>query len=148
MHTTLLDIFTLGHAFLKRKLDILFTLPWWLWGAEIHSYDVWLVVFLLSMFDLEMLTLGHNPLIDDRFCEMIIYVRHILLRDYFTLRAYPFREDAFILGRNHLVDFDIETLLLVYYCCFWWIIESLTPWVQSSQHTWFNLDTHFPLLDI
>ena len=53
------------------------------------------------MFDLEMLTLGHNPLIDDRFCEMIVSVRHILLRDYFTLRAYPFREDAFILGYSH-----------------------------------------------
>ena len=53
------------------------------------------------MFDLEMLTLGHNPLIDDRFCEMIVSVRHILLRDYFTLRAYPFLEDAFILRYNH-----------------------------------------------
>ena len=65
------------------------------------SYDVWLVVSLLSMFDLEMLTLGHSPLIDDRFCEMTVYVRHILFRDYFTLRAYPFWEDAFILRYNH-----------------------------------------------
>ena len=74
------------------------------------------------MFDLEMLTLGHNPLIDDRFCEMIIYVRHILLRDYFTLRAYPFREDAFILR-----SIDIETELSIHDCYFQWIIELLTP---------------------
>ena len=42
------------------------------------------------MFALEMLTLGHNPLIDDGFYEMIVYVRHILPRDYLALKAYPF----------------------------------------------------------
>ena len=47
---------------------------------------------------------------------------------------------------SHLADFDIETPPPFYDCCFWWIIELLTPWVQSSQHTWFDLDTHFPLL--
>ena len=42
------------------------------------------------MLDLEMLTLGHSPLIGDGFCEMIVYARHILPRDYLALRAYPF----------------------------------------------------------
>ena len=56
------------------------------------------------MFALEMLTLGHNPLIDDRFCEMTVYARHILPRVYLALR-----DDAFIRGHSHLADFDIET---------------------------------------
>ena len=98
------------------------------------------------MFALEMITLGHSPLIGDGFCEMIVYAKHILPRDYLALRAYPFWEDVFILGRSYLADFDIETRPSVYDCYFWWIIELLTPWVQSSQHTWFDLDTHFPLL--
>ena len=31
-------------------------------------------------------------------------------------------------------------------CCFRWIIESLTPWVQSSRRTWSDLDIHLSLL--
>ena len=42
------------------------------------------------MFDLEMLTLGHIPLIGDRFCEITVYARHILSRDNLALRAYSF----------------------------------------------------------
>ena len=42
-----------------------------------------------TMLDLEMLTLGHSPLIGDGFCEMTVYVRHILPRDYLVLRFYP-----------------------------------------------------------
>ena len=61
------------------------------------------------MFALEMLTLGHSPLIGDRFCEMTVYARHILPKFYLALRAYPFWDDAFILGHSHLADFDIET---------------------------------------
>ena len=68
--------------------------------------------------------------------------RHILPRVYLALRAYSFWDDAFILGQSHLVDFDIETPLPVYDYCFWWIIESLTPWVQSLQHTWSDLVIH------
>ena len=52
-----------------------------------------------------MLALGHNPLIDDRFCEMTVYAKHIFSRDYLVLRAYPFRDDAFTLG--------IPTLLIL-----------------------------------
>ena len=77
---------------------------------------------------------------------MIVYARHILPIVYLALRAYLFGDDAFILGHSHLVDFDVETPLPVHDCCFWWIIGSLTPWVQPSQHTWSDLDTHFPLL--
>ena len=36
--------------------------------------------------------------------------------------------------------------LLFMIAIFLWIIKLLTPWVQSFQHTWFDLDTHFPLL--
>ena len=67
------------------------------------------------MFALEMLTLGHSPLIGDGFCEMTVYDRHILPRDYLALRAYPFWEDAFILGHNHLIDFYMENLTF----CLW-----------------------------
>ena len=42
------------------------------------------------MLDLEMLTLGHRSFIGDRFCEMTVYARHILSRDYLAPRAYPF----------------------------------------------------------
>ena len=42
------------------------------------------------MLDLEMLTLGYNPLIGDRFCEMTVYAKHILSKDYLVLRVYPF----------------------------------------------------------
>ena len=49
-----------------------------------------MVVLLSSMLALEMLTLGHNPHIGDRFCEMIVYARHIFSRDYLALRAYLF----------------------------------------------------------
>ena len=57
------------------------------------------------MIDLEMLILGHILLVDDRFCEMTVYTRHILFRDYLILRAYPFSDDVFILGHSHLTDF-------------------------------------------
>ena len=66
------------------------------------------------------------------FCEMTVYVGHLLSRDHSALRAYPFWDGAFILGHSHLADFDIETPFRVYDCCFRWIIESLTPWAQSS----------------
>ena len=143
-----LILFTLGLALsLEEVRYSLHVTTMTLWsGDSFWSDDVWLVVLLSSMFALEMLTLGHSPLIGDRFCEMTVYARHILFRDYLVLRVYPFWEDAFILGHSHLADFDIETPPLVYDCCFWWIIELLTPWVQFSQHTWFDLDTHFPLL--
>ena len=88
------------------------------------------------MFDLEMLTLGYSPLISDRLCEMTVYVRHILSKDYLAQRAYPFLENAFILGYSRLVGFDIETSPPVYDCCFRWIMESVTVQVCSSQHTW------------
>ena len=42
------------------------------------------------MLDFEMLTLGHNPLINDRFYEMAVYSRPMLSKYYLTLRAYPF----------------------------------------------------------
>ena len=88
------------------------------------------------MFGLEMLALGHSPLvIDDDFCEMTVYAGYLLSRDHSALRAYPFWDDAFTLGHSHHADFDIETPFRVYDCCFRWIIESLTPWAQSSQHT-------------
>ena len=77
---------------------------------------------------------------------MTVYTRCLLSRVYLAVRAYPCWDDALILGHSHLANFDIETPPPVYDCCFRWIIESLTPWVQSSQHTWSNLGTHFPLL--
>ena len=58
----------------------------------------------------------------------------------------PFWDDTFILRHSHLANFDIETPPLVYDCCFWWIIELLAPWVQSSWRAWSDLGTHFPLL--
>ncbi|RVW35004.1 hypothetical protein CK203_092529 [Vitis vinifera] len=64
------------------------------------------------------------------------YLPEIIL----ILRAYPFRGDAFTLGHTHLADFDTETPPLVYDCCFRWIIESLTLWVQSSRRTWSDLE--------
>ena len=42
------------------------------------------------MLDLEMLILEYSPLIGDGFCEMTVYARHILPRDYLALRAYLF----------------------------------------------------------
>ena len=110
-HTTSIDLFHIRTCSLFRE------------GQRLSSHyhddfeewrfiwldNVWLVILLSSMFALEMLTLGHNPLIDDEFCEMTVYDRHILPRDYLALRAYPFWEDTFILGHNHLTDFDIET---------------------------------------
>ena len=44
----------------------------------------------LMMLDLEMLILEYSPLIGDGFCEMTVYARHILPRDYLALRAYLF----------------------------------------------------------
>ena len=79
------------------------------------------------MLDLEMSTLGHNPLINDRFCEMIVHTRHMFFKNYFTLRTYSFREDAFILGHSHLADFDINTQPSIHDCYFRWIIKLLTP---------------------
>ena len=78
---------------------------------------------------------GHTLFVGDRFYEMINYTRHILSRDYLILRAYPFWEDLLILGIAILQIFDIETWPFVYDCYFRWIIELLTPWGQSSQHT-------------
>ena len=95
-------------------------------GDLFWSYYLSLVVLLSSMFDLEMLTLGYSPLISDRFCEMIVYTRHILSRDYLALRVYPFWEDVFILGQCHLVDFDIETRPSIHDCYFQWIIKLLS----------------------
>ena len=80
------------------------------------------------------------------FYEMTVYTRHLLSRDHSALRAYPFWDYAFTLGHSHLADFDIETPFRVYDCCFRWIIELLTSWVQSSRRTWSDLGTHFPLL--
>ena len=94
-------------------------------GDSFWSNDVWLVVLFSSTFALEMLTPRHSPLIGDRFCEMTVYARHILSRDYLVLRVYPFWEDAFILGHNHLTDFDIENWPSVYDYCFRWIIEMM-----------------------
>ena len=110
------------------RIDTLFTLPWWLWGVEIHfdqiMYD-WLYSSHWCLI-LEMLTLGHSPLISDRFCEITVYTRHILSRDYLALRVYPFWEDVFLLGHSHLVDFDIETQPSIHDCYFQWIIKLLT----------------------
>ena len=53
----------------------------------------------------------------------------------------------YILRHSHLVGcFGIETWLSVYDCCFWWIMELLKPWVQSSWHTWMILDTYLPFI--
>ena len=81
------------------------------------------------MLDLEMPTLGHNPLINDIFCEMTVHTRHMFCKNYFTLRAYSFREDAFILGHSHLADFDIETRPSIHDFYFQWIIKLLIPCV-------------------
>lgn len=51
-------------------------------------------------------------------CEMIVYTKHIFSKDYLTLRAYPFRNDAFILRHSHLAAFGIETQPYVYDCYF------------------------------
>ena len=58
---------------------------------------------------------------------MTVYTRHLLSRDHSALRAYPFWDDAFILGRSHLADFDIETPLLVYDRCSRWtrVVDTL-----------------------
>ena len=142
-----LIFFILGHALSLDEVGYSFhTTTMTLSGDSFWLDDVWLVVLLSSMFALELLTLRHCPSIGDGFCEMTVYARHILFGYYLALRAYLFWGDAFILGHSHLVDFEIETLPPIYDRCFWWIIESLTLWVQTSQHTWFDLDTHFPLL--
>ena len=105
------SFFTLGHDLsLDEVRYSLHVTTMTLRSGDSFLLDVvWLVVLLSSMFALEMLTLGYNPLIDDRFYEMIVYARHILSRDYLVLRVYPLWEDAFILGHSHLADFDIET---------------------------------------
>ena len=125
------SFFILGHAFSLDEVGFsLHTTTMTLRsGDSFWLDDVWLVVLLSSMFALELLTLGHWPPIDDGFCEMTVYARRILFGYYLALRAYPFWEDAFILGHSHLADFDIETPPPIYDRCFWWIIESLTLWV-------------------
>ena len=92
-----------------------------------------------------MLTLGHSLFIDDGFCDMTVYAKHILPRDYLALKAYPFWGDAFILGHNHLTDFDIETWPSVYDCCFRWIIEMMIflGSVFSAHLVWFDYPLTF-----
>lgn len=70
----------------------------------------------------------------------------LILEVFVLFEAYPFWEDIFILGHSHLTDFVIETWPFIYDCYFRWIIELLTHWVQSSQHTWFDSNIHLPLL--
>ena len=128
-HTILLDLLYIGTWYFFRWGEIL--------SLRYHDdFEEWRFIMIRlcmidstspTMLDLEMLTLGHNPLIGDGFCEMIVYARHILPRDYLALRAYPFWDDVFILGRSYLADFNIETRHSVYDCYFWWIIELLTP---------------------
>ena len=103
--------FTLGHDIYldEVKYSLHVTTMTLRSGYSFWLDVVWLVVLFSLMFALEMLTLGHNPLIDDRFFEMTVYAKHILSRDYLILRVYPFWDDAFILGHSHLANFDAET---------------------------------------
>ena len=86
------------------------------------SDDVWLVVLLLLMFDSEMLTSGHSPLIDDDFVRWQFrpdtyfpgFILHWELTHFEMMHSYW--------GRTYLADFDIETPLPVYDRCSRWII--------------------------
>ena len=73
------------------------------------------------------------------------FMLNTLPRDYLTLRVYPFWEDAFILGHSYLTDFDIETWLSIYDCCFRWIIEMMIflGSVFSAHLVWFDYPLTF-----
>ena len=110
--------------FLWGRSDILFTLPRWLWWADVY-FDQMMYDWLYSSHGCLIWRCLHWGIAHSSwrwFCEMTVYIRHLLSRDHSALRAYPFWDDAFILGRSHLADFDIETPLLVYDRCSRWII--------------------------
>ena len=97
------------------------------------------------MIDLEMLILGHILLVDDRFCEMTVYTRHILFRDYLILRAYPFSDDVFILGHSHLTDFwhwDLTFYLWLWFSMDHRVIDTLGL-VFSTYLVWFGYPLTF-----
>ena len=112
--------FLLGHDLSLDEVRYLFhitTMTLRSTGDSFWSDDVWLVVLLLSMFALEMLTLGHSPPIGDGFCEISVYARHIF---HFPDIVLHFRLTHF--ERMH---FDIETWPSIYDCHFQWITEMM-----------------------
>ena len=161
-HTTLLDFPYWDMLIFLRRPNTPFMLPQDDLGSKdsFWSNDVWLVVLLSSMLDLEMLTLGHSTLISGSlwdnsvhqtyFLEVILHEvcsfcifhigscfshRWLILEVFVLVEAYPFWEDIFILRHSHLIDFDNENWPSVYDCYFWWIIKLMTHCVQFSQHT-------------
>ena len=88
--------------------------------------------------------------ISDRFCEMTIYTRHILSRDYLILRAYPFWEDVFILGHSHLADFlhwDLSFCLWLLFSMDHSVIDTLGS-IFSAYLVWFKYKYLCYTLDI
>ena len=86
--------------FLWGRSDTLFTLPRWLWGAEVH-FDQLMYDWLYSSHWCLIWRCLHWDIAHSSrwwFREMTVYARHILPRVYLALRTYPFWDDAFILG--------------------------------------------------
>ena len=80
----------MGHALSLEKVKYSLHVTKRLQRVEIYFNLMMYYGLYFLMLDLEMLTLRHSPFIGDRFCEMTVYARHILSRDYLALRAYPF----------------------------------------------------------
>ena len=78
-------------------------------------------------------TLGHIHLLEGDQLILDVGASNEWYGDHWIISCCP----HCILGHSHLVRcFGIETWLSVCDYCFQWIMELLTPWVQSSQHTW------------